>query len=213
MTTLIFCAGAPDPDLSVLAHTPYQQLIGVDAGADRLAQAGFMPDCAVGDFDSAPPPTCAEILRLPAEKDDTDLEAALMHILPRYQAAELKRILILGALGGGRLDHLLANVWLAHQARFAPYLPLLHFIERHNSLRFLNSGSHCIRRERNHSYLSFIGLTPLRGLSLAGVKYPLHQADYSHPTALISNEFTGGGAMHCTLQNGLLAVIQSCDPV
>lgn len=211
MTTLVFCAAAADPDFSVLRRIRPELIVGVDAGAARLAAAGFMPDCAVGDFDTAPPPNCAEILRLPAAKDDTDLEAALMHILPRYRPQDLAQIIILGALGSGRPDHFLANVWLAHQPRFAAYRHLLHFMEGHSSLRFLAAGHHTIGKEADKRYLSFIGLTPLVGLSLAGVAYPLNRAGYPRPAALISNEFLGG-TMECRLEQGLLAVIQSRDP-
>lgn len=211
MTTLVFCAGAAAPDLSVLRTLTYDKLIGVDAGAARLAAAGFMPNCVIGDFDTAPPPPCSEIVRLPAEKNDTDLEAALMHVLPDYRPQAINEIIILGALGSGRLDHLLANVWLAYQPRFAAYRSCLHFVENGNSLRFLDSGSHCVRRQTEKRYLSFIGLTPLQGLTLTQVKYPLHNADYAYPCALISNEFLDNTEMQCSLKNGLLAVIQSHD--
>lgn len=215
MTILLFCAGAAEPDLSLLAPGRPALLVGVDAGAARLASAGRMPDCAVGDFDSAEPPIgCAEIVRLPAEKDDTDLEAALMHILPRYRPEELSRILILGALGPGRTDHLLANVWLAHQPRFAAYRHLFYFSEQGSSLRFLSAGCHLIAREPDKRYLSFIGLTPVRGLSLSQVKYPLQDADYAHPAAWVSNEFAeGADTMQCRLEEGLIAVVQSRDCV
>ena len=83
MKTLIFCAGAPNPDLSVLQHTVPDVLVGVDGGAATLAAHGFAPHWAIGDFDTAPPPeTSRRILRLPAEKDDTDLEYALVRVLP-----------------------------------------------------------------------------------------------------------------------------------
>lgn len=214
MTTLVFCAGAAEPNLSVLRQTDYDVLIGVDAGAARLAAAGFAPDLAIGDFDTATPPLCAQTVCLPAEKDDTDLEAALMHVLPHYPPQSISKIIILGALGSGRLDHLLANVWLAHQPRFAAYRPYLHFIEINNSLRFLDSGCHTVYREQNKKYLSFIGLTALQGLTLTDVKYPLQNADYAHPCALISNEFLGCLAqMQCSLKSGLLAVVQSRDPM
>lgn len=213
MTTLIFCAGAEHPDLSAVADFPSALLVGVDAGAARLAVAGFTPDWAVGDFDSAPPPACCRhIVRLAAEKDDTDLEAALLHILPRYAVDEIKQILIIGALGAGRLDHLLANIWLAHQPRFAAWTDKIRFIERHNTAAFYRAGHHTLRRETDKRYLSFIGLTALRQLSLHGVRYPLHGADYAHPCALISNEFLHD-QMTFSFTDGLLCVIQSRDGI
>ncbi|QMT32457.1 thiamine diphosphokinase [Alysiella filiformis DSM 16848] len=209
MKTLIFCAGAPNPNLNTL-NQQHDLLVGVDAGAQTLWQHGHLPDWAIGDFDSAPPPPCRHIVRLQPEKNDTDLEYALQHILANYAAEKIEKIIILGALGGGRLDHLLANVYLAHQPRFADFVAKFHFVEQDNSLRFYRSGSHTIQREGDKKYLSFIGLTPLRQLSLHNVRYPLQQADFDAPIALISNEFLLN-SMTFSLQNGTLAVIQSRD--
>ncbi len=209
MFTLIFCAGAPNPNLSYL-NQHYDLLIGVDAGAQTLQQHGHIPDWAIGDFDTAPPPKVSRVLRLPPEKNDTDLEAALLHILPKYPIDKIEKVIILGALGGGRLDHLLANFYVAHQPRFRAYLEKFYFVETHNSLRFFGAGQHVITRELDKKYLSFIGLTPLRALSLHQVKYPLNQQDYHQAIALISNEFLSD-SMNFSLQSGILAVIQSAD--
>lgn len=211
MQTLIFCAGAPDADLSILSHTTPDLLIGVDGGAAHLVAHGYTPDWAIGDFDSAPPPAmCRHILRLQPEKNDTDLEYALVHILQNYQPENIKQIIILGALGGGRLDHLLCNIWLAHQPRFAVWLDKICLHARHNSVRFFRAGEYEMQPENNKKYLSFIGLTPIEQLSLHGVKYPLYQQNYAYPMALISNEFSGCLARF-SFSSGLMCVIQSCD--
>lgn len=207
---IIFCAGAPNPNLSPL-NQGYDVLIGVDGGAQTLVAAGHVPDWAIGDFDSAPPPPeCRQLLRLQPEKDDTDLEAALLHILPQYPIDKIEQIIILGGLGGGRLDHLLANIWLAHQPRFAPYLEKFYFVEQGNSLKFYRAGCHVIEREMDKRYLSFIGLTALHNLSLYNVKYELRQHHYPHPIALISNEFISN-MMTIEFTEGVLAAIQSVD--
>lgn len=210
MKTLIFCAGSPNPDLRPLAQ-PHDLLVGVDAGARRLVQHGYTPDWAIGDFDSAPPPAeCRQIIQLPSEKDDTDLEYALAHILPNYPPDTIQQIVILGALGGGRLDHLLCNIWLAHQTRFADYLDKFHFVEYGNHLRFYRAGKYVLAREVDKRYLSFIGLTPIRALSLYDVHYPLQARSFPQAMALISNEFLSD-TMRFSFADGVLCVIQSCD--
>lgn len=211
MKTLIFCAGAPQADLSVLTQQPFDLLVGVDAGANTLVKAGYIPDWAIGDFDSqAAPQICRQILSLPSEKADTDLEFALQHILSFFQPKDIQQIIILGALNGGRLDHLLANIWLAQQPRFAPWFSKFHFIERHNSVRFFQAGVYSLTREHNKKYLSFIGLTPIAKLTLQQVKYPIFARDYPHPTALISNEFLSN-TMHFSFTQGILAALQTID--
>ncbi|XXQ69174.1 thiamine diphosphokinase [Neisseriaceae bacterium B1] len=212
MNTLVFCAGAPQPELSVLSELSDYLLIGVDGGAAALVAAGHAPDWGIGDFDSAPPPPeCKQLLRLPAEKDDTDLEAALQHILAMYALENVSRIIILGALGGnGRLDHVLANIWLAHQPRFAAWLHLFELIEKNNSVRFFQAGSYELAYEQNKQYLSFIGLTPIEQLTLQGVKYEVQNRDYPFAAALISNEFSGS-LMRFSFAKGLMCVMQTAD--
>lgn len=212
MKTLVFCAGAPQPELSVLSALSDYLLIGVDGGAAALVQAGYMPDWAIGDFDSVSPPNeCAQILRLPAEKDDTDLEAALAYILAMHTPETVERVLILGALGGhGRLDHVLANIWLAHQARFAQWLAKFEWREQGNSVRFFQAGQYELVQESDKKYLSFVGLTAIKQLTLQGVKYEVYQKDYPQPVALISNEFSGS-LMRFSFADGLMCVMQTAD--
>lgn len=211
MQAIIFCAGAPQPHLSVLRDYPDALLVGVDGGAARLVQAGYAPDWAIGDFDtSEPPEQVKNILRLPKEKDDTDLQAALKHILCDRLPENVSEVVILGALGGGRLDHILCNIWLAHQDFMQIWLHKMRLVEEKNTLRFFQAGCYELQREMDKSYLSFIGLTPLFGFTLQDVSYPLVSVNFPYPIALISNEFSGS-QMRFSLEKGLLAVLQTCD--
>lgn len=78
-----------------------------DGGYDRAVFWGIAPDVVIGDFDSAKeiPQGDFEVVRLPREKDDTDLLAAVKLALQRGY----RRFRILGALGG-RLDHSYGNL-------------------------------------------------------------------------------------------------------
>ena len=89
-------------------------VIGADSGVDFAHALGLRVDVAIGDFDSISSEGLqraemegARIERHPSEKDQTDLELALGEAL-RLGATDL---LVLG-VGGGRLDHLLANALL-----------------------------------------------------------------------------------------------------
>jgi thiamine pyrophosphokinase len=95
-------------------------VIAADGGARHAPSLGLRIDRWVGDGDSIAP---ADLDRLraagipvhlvAAEKDETDTELALRAALESGAA----RVTILGALGGPRLDHALANVaLLAHPA-------------------------------------------------------------------------------------------------
>jgi thiamine pyrophosphokinase len=97
-------------------------VVAADSGVDRSHEIGLRVDVAVGDFDSVSPEGLqqaeaagARIERHPAEKDHTDLELALDEAL-RLGATDL----IVLNVGGGRLDHLLANLLVLASPRFAP---------------------------------------------------------------------------------------------
>ena len=84
---------------------PQDIIITADAGWKTARAMGFFPALALGDFDTAPAPEGPDVLRLPAEKDDTDTFFAARRALE----TGCSEVLILGGIGG-RLDHTLANI-------------------------------------------------------------------------------------------------------
>src|SRR5215210_1527715 len=110
----VIVASAPELDIA-----PYQEhiraadlLIAADGGALPLLRAGIVPHVAIGDMDSIDAAGLAKLeehgitpQRFPREKDETDLELALLYAA----AIGATAIDILGALGG-RWDHTLANI-------------------------------------------------------------------------------------------------------
>ena len=91
----------------------FDAVYAVDAGFALLEQMGFVPDMAVGDFDSLGYiPRCQRVVELPVEKDKSDLEVAM----DRAKKRNFDEVVIYGALGA-RLDHTVANLQMC--ARFA----------------------------------------------------------------------------------------------
>lgn len=90
-------------------------VVAADGGARGARALGLPLEAVVGDGDSlaraeveALRAEGVEIEAWPNDKDASDLELAVERAL----RAEPGRLLLLGAFGGPRLDHLLANVWL-----------------------------------------------------------------------------------------------------
>ena len=90
-------------------------IVAADGGWDKAAALGLRPALLVGDADSLPEDRFAALAaqgvpieRSPAAKDESDAELALLAALRRGAT----HVTILGALGGGRFDHALANVGL-----------------------------------------------------------------------------------------------------
>ena len=92
-----------------------QLVVGADGGATKAEALGLRPDVVVGDLDSIDGPALDRLRAAgvpveawPAQKDASDLELAVRRALELDPA----RLVILGALGGARLDHALANLLL-----------------------------------------------------------------------------------------------------
>ena len=97
-------------------------VIAADGGAAALDRLSRRPDLLVGDLDSTDAGLVTRleadgvaIQRHPADKEATDTELAVDAAL----AAGATEVVILGALGGRRLDHELSNLLLLTDGRLA----------------------------------------------------------------------------------------------
>src|SRR5438034_2699374 len=89
--------------------------IAADSGAATALQYGCTPRIVVGDFDSLDGLLLedlgkrgSEIRRAAVEKDETDTELAVQVAIDEGET----RITLVGALGGARFDHTMANILL-----------------------------------------------------------------------------------------------------
>lgn len=210
METILFCAGAPNPDFQNIKKLNPTLIVGVDGGVTQLLKHNISPDIAIGDFDSTDVPNECKVIQLSREKDETDLQYALHYILLKYNPIDINKIIILGALNGGRLDHLICNLWLIYEDFLTPFFNKLYFFEKQNTIRFFSPGNYTLFKEWNKKYLSFILMNKVENLTLQEVKYPLFSKNYNNPIALISNEFEKE-TMHFSFSKGLIIVIQSND--
>ena len=114
MKAVVVAHGAFDPgDRSQLDGAAL--IFAADGGAVTLDTWGVVPQAVIGDMDSVDEATLARLAargatieRHPTSKDQTDLELALA----RAMAAGATEVVVLGAFGGARLDHGLANALL-----------------------------------------------------------------------------------------------------
>jgi thiamine pyrophosphokinase len=90
-------------------------VVAADGGAASLDGLGRRPDLLIGDLDSVSPVLAerldaagTEVERHPADKERSDTELALEAAVVRGAT----EIVLLGAIGGDRLDHELANLLL-----------------------------------------------------------------------------------------------------
>lgn len=209
---ILLVAGG-DPNHWPAFSNDFDKVIGIDRGNLFLLRQGIVPDLAIGDFDSLNETEkdevfsqVAEVQTSPAEKDDTDTQLALTTAFERYPNAE---VTLIGATGG-RLDHLLANLWLGVEPRFLPFLSQIKISDQGNDVSYIASGTHQIVKNPEMKYVAFCCLTPVKKLTLKNLKYELSAVDFLQPTSLASNEFMTGDA-EVSFLDGLIAVIQSRD--
>lgn len=184
-------------------------------GAYRLMQAGFPVHLAIGDFDSLNSEEYAavrayadDIQQSPAEKDDTDLELAVLTAMTQFPDAS--DILILGGLGG-RFDHEIQIFYLVLQTIFSELLSKITLLDAQNVIRFVGPGRHMLRKIPQMTYLAFASLTPVIGFSINQAKYDLPKTDFPSNFSLSSNEFVDKRPVTIDFETGIVAVIQSRD--
>ncbi len=176
-------------------------VIAADGGYSYTSAHGIYPDIIIGDFDSLGyVPNEKSVVKMPAEKDDTDMIAAIRKAL-EYGCNE---IIICGALGG-RLDHTVANI------------QSLNFIASHGAQGYILSDREALTVIRGGSLLfseRFGGMVSVfsigdrcTGVDLRGLKYPLTDAVITGDFPIgVSNEFTGTEAC-ISLKSGAMLVM------
>lgn len=184
---LIF-GSAPCRDWGFLA--PYlagrdYKVFCADGGLLNAKAAGLSPDAVVGDWDSGGAPQAGvPCTTLPAEKDMTDLQAAVDLAL-REGFADL---LLCGCTGGPRLDHTASNLVLTEYVAARGGRAIL--VDGENETRLLTPGTLVRPNVPPYRYFSIIPLDrDVTGVTLVGAKYPLDQAHLTRGnTFSVSNE-------------------------
>jgi len=193
-------------------------VVAADGGARHADALGLRIDVWVGDGDSVEPAQLsaihamgAEVRRVPVEKDQTDTELAVVRAID----AGVKRLVILGALGGRRLDHELANVGLLWSARLSGVAAVL-YDERATRLSLLTAPDPAglpVDRPLAGRVGDLVTLLPMgaaaRRVTTTNLRYPLAGEDLeAGRTRGVSNVRTAAVA-RVGLESGRLLVIET----
>lgn len=182
-------------------------IVCADSGLDYARRCGVTPSIVLGDFDSfrGDLPAHTEVIRLPAEKDDTDTLFAVRLGLQRG----VRDFLIAGGIGG-RLDHTFGAVqtlnWLVSHGASAV------LDDGVQSAEVLQGPAERVYERDQRSYCSLLALSPrVTGVTLSGFRYPLtdHTLTYDFPLG-VSNELADSRAT-LRFSEGRLLVIRSQD--
>jgi len=186
--------------------------IAADGGARHCLSLGLLPKLVIGDFDSLTVKELEElenagvdIHRHPANKDETDLELALI----KAKEHNPEEVIIFGALGA-RWDMTLANIMMMAHPEFT--LLNIRIIDGPQEISLIGGGQiKQIRGEKGNT----VSLIPLsgdaRGISTYGLEYPLDNGILRFgATRGVSNIMQSQHA-RVQLENGLLLVVTNRD--
>jgi thiamine pyrophosphokinase len=208
---VVVAGGEPDArDAEHLANADL--VVAADGGSQWLDAIGVRPDVLLGDLDSAEPGLVERLTgqgvaveRFPPEKDTSDAELAL----GRAAGAGADEVVVLGALGGNRLDHELANLLMLADPRWPDLIRDLRIVRGGTVARALHGGE---RLSLAGSIGDHVTLLPIggraEGIDTDGLRYRLHgdALDLGRSRGL-SNEVVATPAS-VSLERGTLLVIE-----
>lgn len=185
-------------------------IICADSGINHCIASKIKPHIWVGDFDSSDFEAFensellkdTKIVRLSPCKDDTDTEHAL-HIAMDMGFSD---VVIVGGFGG-RLDHTMANAFLAEEAyNFGVTLTVE---DDKNVLHYLKNDTLHLKKSR----LKYISVIPIEDslVSCTGFLYPLTNEKLRRgPARGVSNELENDEGF-ITIHKGCAFIVESMD--
>lgn len=183
-------------------------IIACDAGYRNCEPLGCKPNIIVGDFDTAPCPNQEDddIIILPHVKDDTDTEYAAKLASEKG----FSEVLLLGALGGRRLEHTLSNLCTGLGLEERGVRATLQ--DEHSRITFVRPGE---TREYPKEQYFFFSVFPMEGRAEGvcerGSYYELTDAVLTAGYPLgVSNEYAeGSDCITISTRKGALVVVET----
>lgn len=161
-----------------------QLVIAADGGYDTLKKHGIRCDVLIGDLDSIEAvPDGVKIIRHKCEKDETDMQLALMY----GASLGYTEFRIYGATGG-RGDHTFANYCLLLWAKRRGYSAKI--VSANMLISLIENESVTLYGKAGSTFSVFAFGYDCEGVSIRGAKYGLDRANLKCDFALgISNRF------------------------
>lgn len=214
LTVLVVLNGDIDPAFLEQQLETADRVVAADGGAGAVTAAGGVCDVIVGDGDSLGETGFAqaraanpdvEIRRFPTAKDATDAELAMRTALE----AKPDRVIVVGAFGGARLDHELANVMLLANPRWRDRDVVL--ADEHRDARLVTDRAEI--RGRAGDIVTMLAVDgPALDLQSQGLAYELDGLSLEVGTSLgVSNELTGSTAT-VEVGSGMVLLVHEHGP-
>ena len=206
MRAFVLGAGEIFPSLIEEKAQNGDLVVCADRGYQNARALGLHVNVLVGDFDSLEhiPDDVDEIVKVPAKKDQTDLQLALDVAIERGADD-----VIIVASTNGRLDHTMSLLYLLEYLHDKK-IPA-HIVNGQNRIRFLRDSGVIIMRSA-YKYFSVVALDKkAKKVTIEGGEYPLIKKDIERGFQYaVSNEITKNCAL-IEVGRGSVFVIESRD--
>jgi thiamine pyrophosphokinase len=202
--------------LAAVRDAPEQDawlVVAADGGALKAIALGLRPDVVVGDGDSLPTDRATElraagieVIVHPTEKDESDTELAVTEALARGATS----IVVIGAFGGQRIEHTMANLLLLCLPALASVDARLVDGPSEAWVIGHNGASATLIEGSVGDYVSLLPLSDVvDGVTTRDLRYPLTDATLTQgPARGLSNELAALTGF-VTTTSGRLAVIHT----
>ncbi|MDE6758294.1 MAG: thiamine diphosphokinase [Clostridia bacterium] len=176
-------------------------VVAVDGGYQYVKDIADVV-CVIGDFDSLGyVPADIPVVRHDPVKDHTDMSLAINYLSEKGY----DEFIIFGGLGG-RLDHTIANLQMAHGFLKDSDIVII-FIDRDQEIRFI-SDEFVVLDGKEGDLFSLFAFDKCKGVNVSGAKYELHDHTLINTFPLgVSNEFAGGEC-RISVEEGVLIFIR-----
>ncbi len=210
MHVVIFAGGTLKPGKAFYkAIASAGLIIAADSGAATALQYGCIPAIVVGDLDSLDTHLLQElsergsqVRQAAVEKNETDTELAVQAAIEQGATS----ITLLGALGGMRFDHTMANILLLAGIESVP----MRIVDGPSTCWLLRGPGSSVISGQKGDLLSLLPLTgEASGVRTRGLYYPLHGETlrFGKPRG-VSNVLIQEQA-EVSLESGMLLVIHT----
>ena len=206
MTRALLVGAAPCEHKALtflLEQVAFDYVIAVDGGYQTLLEKKVYPDAVFGDFDSlGHAPKGDNVIKVPVEKDDTDLQLALSLAIENHA----KEITIIGGIGG-RVDHTIGNI--QNIVHYSENGVEINMIDPMQSITVQRPGTRIYKGGAGMKFSAFAHTPEVTGLTYKGAYYPLnnHTITNSFPLG-ISNEFVDS-QIEVSFKTGILIVVRT----
>lgn len=181
-------------------------IIAADGGYKYVEEHGIVPDMILGDFDSLGfVPEGENVIVHKPEKDDTDTMLAVREGIKLGYS----EFVFFGALGGGRLDHTIANlqvlIYLSKRGMKGK------IVDKNVEITAVTNGRISLPYREKGIFSVFTFDERAEGVTIKNAKYEIEDVTVTNDVPLgISNEFVGNEPL-ISVANGTLIILWQTD--